>query len=166
MRGEIIVRMGELAVSTSESSTLTALGLGSCIGVCAYDPVSRVGGMAHVVLPSSNGKTDQLPAKSADVGVANLIVAMVRAGADKRRIRVAIAGGAQLFSFTGADTHMDVGNRNTKAVGVALLEAGIRTKASDVGGNTGRTVRLDSQSGVVTVRRVGDAEKVLVNLSV
>lgn len=162
---DTMVRMGELAISKDPESTLTALGLGSCIGVCAYDPVARIGGMAHVVLPKAIGDSQGLPAKSADIALPNLIEGMIRAGADRARIRIAIAGGAQLFAFKGADTHMDIGNRNSDAIKSIIKSMGIKLIASDLGGSTGRTVRLYTDSGSVGVRRVGEPETTLTRLA-
>lgn len=165
MCNEIMVRMGELASTNDSESVLTALGLGSCIGICAYDPITRVGGMAHVVLPESMGKAQELPAKSADIALPNLIESMVKAGAQRSRIRLAIAGGAQLFAFMGASNHMDIGSRNGEAVGNAIKIEKLRVVASDLGGNTGRTLKLYTDTGTVSVRRAGEPEKTLVKLA-
>jgi chemotaxis protein CheD len=161
---EVIVRMGELAVSGESASVLTALGLGSCIAVCAYDPMLKVGGMAHVVLPEAVGKSEGLPAKSADIGVPNLIDAVIKAGALRSRLKIVIAGGAQLFSFQNACTHMDIGRRNIQAVENILKNMGFRLVASDLGGSTGRTVRLHVDTGVISMRKVGEPEKTLAQL--
>lgn len=164
MDSDNMVRMGELVVLSKSNSTLTALGLGSCIGICAYDACAKVAGMAHVVLPIATDRGNSLPAKSADLGVPNLIDSMVRAGADKRRIKIAIAGGAQIFAFKKTDDGTAVGDRNAAAVKSMLTSLGIRVLASDIGGSTGRTVKFCASTGTVVVRRVGDQEKVLAEL--
>lgn len=164
MSVDIIVRMGELAVECQSSNVLTALGLGSCIGLCAYDPISKVSAMAHIVLPESMGKADSAVAKSADVAIPSLVDAMVAAGAQRTRIRVALAGGAQLFSFKCDNTRMDVGARNIQAATGILASYHIRPVATDLGGSTGRTVRLYADTGQVTVRTAGQPEVVLAEL--
>jgi chemotaxis protein CheD len=160
---EIMVRMGELAVTSEDGSVLTVLGLGSCIAICAYDPLTGTAGLAHVVLPSAVGKADGCPAKSADVAVPNLVEAMLNAGAAKHRLKVAITGGAQLFSFKGAD-NIDVGNRNTAAVKSGLAGIGITPLAEETGGSTGRTVKLMVATGEVLVRQAGKPDRLLAEL--
>lgn len=162
---ETMVRMGELAVSKDPESVFTALGLGSCIGLCAYDPIAKVAAMAHVVLPNAVNKANDLPAKSADIAVPNLIAAMKELGAVERRIKVAIAGGAQIFAFKNADMHMDVGTRNSKAVTDLLKSLKLNLIASDVGGGSGRTVKLYANTGIVGVRVAGKPEYTLAQLS-
>ncbi len=165
MSEEIIVRMGELAVTSNPGAVLTGLGLGSCIGLCGYDASSGVAAMAHIVLPTALGRGEDLPAKSADIGVPNLVDAMVKAGARRMRIKIAIAGGAQLFQFKNANSKMDVGNRNIAAVREHLAAMSLSEIASDVGGSSGRTVKLYATDGSVTVRQAGRPEDVLVVLS-
>lgn len=165
MTNETMVRMGELAVSKDPGDVFTALGLGSCIGLCAYDPVVKVAAMAHVVLPTALSRGDSLPAKSADAAVPNLLAEMVKLGAVERRIRVVIAGGAQIFAFKNADVHMDVGARNSKAVTELLEARKIKLIASDTGGGSGRTVKMYVDSGTVGVRVAGKPEYILAKLS-
>lgn len=165
MSEEIVVRMGELAVTSDSGTVLTGLGLGSCIGLCGYDPVSRVAGMAHIVLPTTLGKSDGAPAKSADIAVPNFLDAMVKAGARRDRIKIAITGGAQLFQFKSADSRMDVGARNIVAVRQMLRFARLNEMASAVGGTSGRTVKLYASDGSVTIRQAGKPEETLVTMS-
>jgi chemotaxis protein CheD len=159
---EIVVRMGELAVTKNPGTVLTGLGLGSCIGLCGYDPVAKVAGMAHIVLPAATGSAESAPAKSADVAVPNFLDAMLKAGARRDRIRIAIAGGAQLFQFRNAESRLDVGARNILSVRQIFNTMRIREMASDVGGSSGRTVKLYASDGTVTVRQAGRPESTLV----
>ncbi len=163
MCDEIIVHMGDLAVSKQPSAVLTIMGLGSCISICSYDPIARIGGIAHVLLPKSLSNPDTLAAKSAEIAVPNLIKAMVRSGADIRRIKVATAGGAQLFK--SAPSTMNIGRRNIQAVNSMLSSLGIGIVASDTGGTKGRTVKLYIGTGTFTVRCIGETEKVLADFS-
>ncbi|MHB0912676.1 MAG: chemotaxis protein CheD [Armatimonadota bacterium] len=165
MDDAIMVRMGEIAVTKKPGAVLTALGLGSCIGVCAYDPATVVGGMAHVVLPKAIGSAKDMPGKSADIALPSLIEEMIRAGAKRAGIRLAIAGGASLFSFKSADTQMDIGNRNCDAIKAIIKDSGLRLLASDLGGSSGRTLRLYVDTGAVCVRRAGESERSLADLA-
>lgn len=164
MNYETSVRMGEIAVSSDPGVVLSALGLGSCIGICAYDPIEIISGMAHIVLPASMGKMESCLAKSADVGVPNLIEEMKKKGAVEKRIKIAIAGGARIFSFNN-DSGMDIGARNIEAVKEHLRTLNMRIVAEDVGGTVGRTVKLHVSSGLVTIRMAGKDEKHLTVLS-
>lgn len=164
MASVIMVGMGEIHLVKSEGDMLVALGLGSCIGVCMYDPHVRVAGMAHVVLPCSVGAHDNVPGKYADTAVPALLEQMTKAGALSRRIRCALAGGAQLFNFAGGAPKLDVGRRNGDAVLEALSKVGLKPLATDLGGNAGRTVNLSASTGVVHVKVVGRAERDLVTL--
>ncbi len=160
-----VVGMGDLVVTSQPTSVLTVLGLGSCIGVCAYDPISKVGGLAHLVLPRTMNANSKFLAESVDVGIPNLLNAMTAAGARKSRIRIALVGGAQVFKQQVFDVIMDVGIRNIEASKSILQSLGITPSCCDVGGSVGRTARLYLDSGTVTVRRIGAQESVLADLS-
>ncbi len=157
----LTVGMGEIQVVRGAGNVLTALGLGSCLGVCLYDPLTRVAGMVHVVLPQSQAsKAGDLPGKFADTAIPAIVQRMVEQGASASRLKAAIAGGAQLFQF-GVSNSLDVGARNAEAVVKALREAGIPLQAKDVGGSAGRTLRLISDNGLIVVRTIGGAEREL-----
>jgi len=130
--------MGELAVSSRAGDELVAIGLGSCIGLALIDREAGVAGLAHVVLPESQGKPGPA-AKFADLAVPELLSKVVQAGAVKRRLEAIMIGGARMFTV-GAS--MDIGARNAEAVRGALKTAGIRIKAEETGGNRGRTARI------------------------
>ncbi len=130
--------MGELAVSGTVGEELVAIGLGSCIGLALVDRVSNVAGLAHVVLPESQGKTEP-KAKFADLAVPDLIARVEAAGAVRRRLEAVLIGGARMLAV-GAS--LDIGARNSAAVRDALKAEGIRIGAEEVGGNRGRTARV------------------------
>jgi chemotaxis protein CheD len=167
---QIPVKMAEMAVCRPDDrAVLVALGLGSCIGLCLYDPVAKVAGMAHVVLPdSSSARRQEPPGKYADTAVSALILQMSSAGAVRTRMIAAVAGGAHVFSFgngSGPGGAMDIGARNAEAVLHQLRALRIPVAATDVGGSTGRTVHLFPEDGLVTVRLTGSPETELVRLS-
>ena len=130
--------MGELAVSGTVGDELVAIGLGSCIGLALVDRASNVAGLAHVVLPESQGKTEP-KAKFADLAVPDLIARVEAAGAVRRRLEAVLIGGARMFAV-GAS--LDIGARNSVAVREALKAEGIKIQAEEVGGNRGRTARV------------------------
>lgn len=147
----VVVGLGEMYVTADASAVLVCLGLGSCVALCAYDPFSRLGGIAHIVLPRSSGKTDGRSPRYADAAVSMLVAEMRRNGAAISRVKFKIAGGAQMSIAPGTNGLFKIGARNLEAVRAALAEVGASVAAADVGGNCGRTVRLFVASGKVTV---------------
>lgn len=162
---DAIAKMGDVIFSSSEIDTLRALGLGSCIGLCAFDAKLKLACLAHIVLPQSKAASSIDLGKYADTAVPYVIEQMSKRGALKTRLRFAIAGGAQLFSFAGAGERLDVGKRNTEAVKELLKKLNMNLVAEDVGGKSGRTVSLNARTGEVTVKAVGGDTKFLTNLA-
>lgn len=160
MSNVITVGMADYKTSKTPDILMTA-GLGSCIGICIYDPVEKVGGMAHIMLPSANGNQGTNQAKYADTAVELLIQDILRLGAHKIRLRAKIAGGAQMFSFPGKPNVLRIGDRNAEAVGAELKRFGIPLLVADVGGSFGRTIHFDVGTGDLKVRTINHGEKVI-----
>ena len=98
---DIKVGMADLAATIAPQNLVT-IGLGSCVGICLYDKATKVGGLAHIMLPdSTQGRTMQNKAKYADTAIEVLLEEMTKLGAQKRRITAKIAGGAKMFNFSG-----------------------------------------------------------------
>ena len=153
----VIVGLGELSITNDPQVVLTCLGLGSCIGLAAYDPVARVAAMAHIVLPADKG-TDghtRAPAKYANIAIPALLQEMQAHGGAMGRIVVKLAGGARMSLAAGLDSIFKIGEQNVAATTKALKAAGLRVTASDIGGARGRTMRLYTGSGQVTVVTAG-----------
>ncbi len=151
----IVVSLGEMRVTNDSSAVLTCLGLGSCIGLFAYDPMARVGGTAHIVLPNSEGRTVGAPSKFADIAVPLLVQEMCSLGASERRLIITMAGGAQMSVAPGGATLFRIGDQNIDATKAALAKQALRVTSADVGGHHGRSVRLYVSSGKVTVKTAG-----------
>ena len=155
------VGMAELKVVRSPDKLITA-GLGSCIGICLIDKTAQVGGMAHIMLPSSlQARNAQNRAKFADTAVEDLISEMEKMGAVSRRIVAKIAGGSQMFKVSAVSEVLKIGIRNSQAVEEALAQSRIRLLAKDTGGNFGRTIIFDTESGDLQVRTIGHGEKII-----
>ncbi|MEW6181676.1 MAG: chemotaxis protein CheD [Bacillota bacterium] len=139
-----------------EPVVLITLGLGSCVGVALYDPRNKIGGLLHVMLPRMEdfGKEGKL-AKFADRGIPVLLKEVLKFGADRRLIQAKIAGGAQMFQGTDSKFQLNIGERNIDMVRKTLNNLGIRIIAEDVGGNKGRTMSLDTMTGMVKLRMLG-----------
>lgn len=152
----IVVGLAEMQVMKNPSVILTCVGLGSCIALCAYDPVSKVGGIAHMVLPNSgDGGNKKISPKYVDTGIPLLLQEMSKQGAAKSRLVVKVTGGAQMLSIPGLNGRLNIGERNITELKTALAKEGISTSAADLGGSCGRTVQLFLDTGRVIVKIVG-----------
>jgi chemotaxis protein CheD len=155
------VGMADLNIAKSPDRIRTT-GLGSCVGVVLFDSQKKIGGMAHVMLPESSLSKGTLNiAKYADTAIPKLIDDMEKAGANRRKLVAKLAGGAQMFSFSSTSDTMRIGPRNVEACKSALNEARIPILAEDTGGNCGRTIELDSNTGVLNIRTVNQGVKEL-----
>ena len=156
---ETMVRMGELAISGEPGHVLVSLGLGSCIGLALLDRRLGKAGLAHVVLPQSQGHGAENPLKFADHAVPELIRRLVGIGGRRGLLEAVLVGGASMFATTSAS--LEVGQRNEAAVRELLAKLGIPVIATATGGNRGRTIRVDVASGAVTVREAGGTDTTL-----
>ncbi len=158
---DIHVGIGEFKVSKNPARLVT-LGLGSCVGVGMWDPVTGIGGLIHIMLPSSK-EFSKLSRKEkyADLGIPMMLREMINMGAGKSRITAKLVGGAQMFSGLDKKQVFNIGERNIKASRSILKELNITIAAEDVGGNRGRTMYLDLQNGQVLVKTLGKGIKVI-----
>ena len=158
---DVKVGMADLATAKAPQGLVT-IGLGSCVGICLHDKNAAVGGLAHIMLPdSTQGRSLQNKAKYADTALEVMINDMIKLGAQKRRLTAKIAGGAQMFSFSGESSTLKIGERNVIAVKEELKKQGIPLVAEDTGENYGRTIRFDTQTGSLSIRTGNKGEKVI-----
>jgi chemotaxis protein CheD len=150
---ETIVRMGELAASAEPGHVLVSLGLGSCIGLALLDRRMGIAGLAHIVLPMSQGHTHDNPRKFADLAIPELLEELDALGARRIRLEAVLVGGAAMFAVSAAS--MEVGQRNEAAVRELLEGERIPVVATATGGNKGRTIRVDVATSAVTVHEAG-----------
>jgi chemotaxis protein CheD len=157
MTETIRVKIADLAAQRNEGLLIT-VGLGSCVGIALYDPVVKVGGLAHILLADSTMFRNQTnPAKFADTAIPMLMEDMAGLGAKRSRLKAKIAGGSQLFSFE--NRVLSVGEKNIHAVRNVLASLHVPIVGEDVGGSVGRTVKLFVADGRVMVSCVGSAER-------
>jgi chemotaxis protein CheD len=152
-----IVKVGMADLNVAKGgAVLKTTGLGSCVGVTLYDPQMKVAGMAHIMLPSSDiAREGQLNiAKYADTAIPELVRRLKEMGADLRRLVAKLAGGAQMFAFAGGGDSMKIGPRNVQSTRLALEAFSIPVVSEDTGANYGRTVELDSGTGIYVIRSV------------
>lgn len=159
---EIIkVGMADLAVCSAPDG-LTTLGLGSCVGVAIRDPMTKIGGLAHVMLPDSTRiKNNTNLYKFADTGIEELVRQLVEKGASRTRLVAKIAGGAQMFAFQNKSDMVRVGENNVNASKMKLAELKIPLLAEDTGADYGRTVIFYPETGDFVIRAVGKTEKTI-----
>ncbi|MCX4321884.1 MAG: chemotaxis protein CheD [Lachnospiraceae bacterium] len=158
MSVEIKVGMADLNVCVSPDR-ITTLGLGSCVGIALRDPVTKIGGLAHIMLPDSTTirNNSNIP-KFADTGIEELVKQVTRKGANRSRLVAKIAGGAQMFGFNSNSEMVRVGERNVQATKKKLAELRIPILAEDTGKNFGRTVIFYPETGDFVIRAVGKQE--------
>jgi chemotaxis protein CheD len=155
LNGEIRVGIADLKTAEPPNKLIT-VGLGSCIGIAIYDSLTKVGGLAHIMLPDSTQFTNvNNPMKFADLAIPLLLEKMQKEGASKNRLKAKIAGGASMFNFSDKSMIMDIGNRNGISVKNVLKEIGIPIVGEDTGGNKGRTMVFDPGNGIVQLKTVG-----------
>lgn len=158
---EIQVGIADYKIARTPGRLIT-LGLGSCVGVSLYDPVVKIGGLLHVMLPDSTQfNSAARPAKFADLGIPLLVRELQKAGAADKRLQAKLVGGAQMFSGLDGMTALNIGQRNVEKSRSVLRELGIKILAEEVGGNRGRTMILDTADGRVTIRMLGSVQKVI-----
>jgi chemotaxis protein CheD len=136
---------------------LKTTGLGSCIGVIVYEPGAKVAGMAHVMLPSSEltkGTSVNL-AKYADTAIPAMVNEMLKTfHIHKSSLKAKMAGGAQMFQYTGKSEALRVGPRNADAVKEVLKSLHIQIVAEDVGGQNGRTIEFNTENNELQIRTI------------
>lgn len=150
-----VVGIAAMHVSADPDDRLVTYALGSCLGVSIYDPVVRVGGLLHLMLPDSQldaAKAHSNPCMFADTGVPLLFRTAYALGAQKHRIVVKVAGGATA-AISDSDDHFQIGKRNIGMLRKLLWKNGVLLAAEDVGGSqVSRTMSLTLSSGDVHLR--------------
>jgi len=159
----VVINTGELYVGRAPL-VLLSYGIGSCVVVCIYDQVNKLGGLAHTMLPNSlehaNLQTLEIegqaqfqpsqPAKYVDLGLDQLVGKIINLGANPNHLTARIIGGAEMFTFLKYE-QTTLGSRNLQAVKQKLQSMGIKIILEDVGGNLGRSISFSLDSGQVDI---------------
>ena len=156
---KLVVGVADLAVSNNPSIILTTYALGSCLGVTIFDPVSRVGGLLHSMLPTSTidpTKGIAQPAMFIDTGIPALFRAGYQLRADKHRVQICVVGGAQVMDGSG---FFNIGKRNYDTLLALLSQHGLTIRAEQVGGTVSRTVSMNLRTGEVRLKVSGQTEE-------
>ena len=148
----ITVGIADMRASNDPAATLVTYSLGSCLGIVIYDPLVRVGGMLHAMLPEAKDEKTKLhfnPYKYIDTGVPLLFKETYKLGAQKNRLKVYVLGGSQILDESG---YFNIGKRNLAIMRKLFWKNGIMIGKEHVEGSVSRTVRLNIQIGEVKVK--------------
>lgn len=159
MDNSIGVGLGERVISRKPDDILVAYGLGSCLGIGMYDPIVRVAGLLHAVLPEGQNEVEKFCSRYVNSGIQGLSDDMVKAGALVNRMVIWVTGGANMLVSGEFSRAFDIGNRNIEVARRTFEGLRLPLAAIDVGGHLGRTVRLYVGVGKMTVRVIGGQEK-------
>lgn len=150
----LVVGIGDFAVSDNPADIVVTHALGSCIAVCLFDPLAKVAGLLHILLPESRinpVRAKEQPATFADTGIPMLFNAAYRLGAQKKRCVVHLIGGAEVTTSLANSATFDIGRRNILAARNSLWRNGVLIKGESVGGSLVRTVHIDVAHGAIQV---------------
>jgi chemotaxis protein CheD len=153
-----------MVASTDIDDVLVVYGVGSCVVVGLYDPAIHIGGILHALLPGVNWQRQSVtgkPTKYVDQGVPLLVEVMTSLGARKNRLVAYLCGGAQVINAPGFSNTFSIGERNVLAARMALHGVGLDVNSEMTGGRVGCTIRLHVANGKVTVKTLGQEERVL-----
>jgi chemotaxis protein CheD len=153
-----IVGVADMKVSNNTRESIITYSLGSCIGLVIYDPVVKVGGMLHYMLPESSidkEKAALRPYMFADSGIPRLFKSAYQLGAAKQRMKIYVAGGAEILDQKG---FFNIGKRNYMALKKMFFKNKVMINSQDVGGNVNRTVRIEIETGDIYVKTSGSGE--------
>jgi chemotaxis protein CheD len=151
---KLIVGVADMKVSSQSEDLLVTHGLGSCLGIVAYDPVAKVGGMLHVMMPTASANPEKAKANPwmfVDSGMPAFFKAMEAAGAVKNRCRMKVAGGAAVMQ----NDYFAIGKKNYISLKKVLWQHGVLINAEDVGGNVARTMYMAIETGRVWLTTAG-----------
>lgn len=153
-----IVGVADMKVSNNPADAVVTYSLGSCIGLVIYDPVARVGGILHYMLPESSidkEKAAQKPFMFADTGIPRLFKTAYTMGAKKNRVKIFVAGGAEILDQNG---FFNIGKRNYLALKKMFFKNKVMIDKQEVGGNINRTIRIEIASGDIFLKTSGSQE--------
>jgi chemotaxis protein CheD len=156
--GKITIGIADMKMAKGQGMLVT-YALGSCIGICLYDPAIKLGALVHIMLPVNMETNRTNTMKYADTGIRETLKQMESMGARRGRITAKIAGGAKMFE-TGASLG-NIGQRNIESVRMNLKKEGVRLLKEDVGGSVARTLLFDVESGLGCVRSYGRPELII-----
>lgn len=154
----IFVSVADLRHASSDNVILTTLGLGSCLGITCYDPLRRVGGLLHTMLPDSrrHRRENPHPPMYLNLGLPALINGMVDLGASLQHLEFKVFGGARILQ---SNDYFSVGRQNVEMMQGFAEAYRLNVRHWDIGGQTNRSIDLYLNNGRVALRMPGQPEK-------
>lgn len=160
MMNKQTIGIADMKMARNEG-VLVTYALGSCIGICLYDPFIKLGALVHIMLPINMETNRTSPLKYADTGIRLTLRKMEQQGAKRARIVAKIAGGAKMFDVSNNGSLGNIGQRNIDSVHRILQQERIRLLREDVGGSTARTLFFDVATGEGCIKIYGKEERFL-----
>ena len=137
---------------------LITYALGSCIGICLWDPNIKLAALIHIMLPINMEAGRKNTMKYADTGIRETLQQLTAKGARKDRLVAKIAGGAKMFEVAGNSNLGNIGARNIECVRMNLRKEGIRIVSENVGGSVARTLSFFPATGIGKIRAYGQPD--------
>ncbi len=159
MESKITIGIADMKMARGTGMLIT-YALGSCIGICLYDPAIKLGAMVHIMLPLNMEAGRKNTMKYADTGIRETLKQMTAKGAAHSRITAKIAGGAKMFDM-GESAMGNIGQRNIESVKSVLRMEKIRILREDVGGTVARTLLFDVSNGAGCIRSYGRPDLII-----
>ncbi len=158
--GKITIGIADMKMAQYQGELIT-YALGSCIGICLYDPKLKLAAMVHIMLPLNMEAGRKNPMKYADTGIRETLKEMEKKGAMRSRMIAKIAGGAKMFEVSGNGSLGNIGQRNIESVRMTLKREGIRLVAENTGGSVARTLSFDPATGQGCIKSYGKADIII-----
>ncbi len=153
------VQIAQMVLSQAPSVLVTK-GLGSCLGITFFDPLKKIGAMAHPMLPDfSKGRLQANPSRFVNSVIMNVLEELKKKGCSASRLEIKMFGGAHMFSFINTDSVLNVGQKNIEMALTVFKELGLNILVQEVGGTFGRTIFLNLETGRVLIKTVSWGEK-------
>ncbi len=155
-----LINVGIADVKITKSPNVLRTILGSCVGICIWDSGSNLGGLAHIMLPSTNKPAVNIK-KYSETAIPFLVEEMVQAGARRSNMTAKICGGASMLENFKNSVMGDIGKNNIASVKKVLGELSIPILAEDTGNNYGRIIDFFVENGDVQVKSIGHELKII-----
>ena len=151
---KITIGIADMKMLQGDGELIT-YALGSCIGICLWDPPIKLGALIHIMLPLNMEAGRKNTMKYADTGIKETLAQLAAKGARKDRLVAKIAGGAKMFEVAGNSNLGNIGARNIESVRMNLRKEGIKILSENVGGSVARTLSFYPSTGIGEIRAYG-----------
>jgi chemotaxis protein CheD len=155
------VKVADFAVGRNGDTVIATVGLGSCVAIALYDSATRVGGLAHVLLPSENMARDRSNRAKFPAAAVPLLLSEMRGMGSLGAVAARLVGGASMFATLLPNGGVNIGERNVAAARAALAAAGVPLLGEDVGGDYGRSVYFHLADGRIEVHSLKAGRRVI-----